>query len=165
MKISMMVDFQILERRNKKYVPVTRDDISNLSIGGYTFEIGDNSVPFDWDASSGSEENGVFHFETGCGPFFNDFELPDYYDDDYEENGIKREDISAEFLASVHHIDEIFVNFDDENGDEWGIGWYSDNAKDRSYKVKLLSMSLEDIETAKRYQVPSEVLDKYNKGE
>jgi hypothetical protein len=57
------------------------------------------------------------------------------------------------------------VNFDDENGDEWGIGWHSDNAKDRSYKVKLLSMSLEDIETAERYQVSNEVLDKYNKGE
>jgi hypothetical protein len=165
MKISMIVEFQILERRNKKYVPVTKNDISNLSIGGFTFEIGDNAVPFDWDASSGSEEDGVFHFETGYGPFFNDFELPDYFDDDYEEMGIKREEISAEFLASVHHIQEFFLGFDDENGDECTSGWYSDNAKDNFYKVKLLSMSFEDIETAKHYHVPNEVLDRYNKGE
>lgn len=165
MKISMIVDFQILEKRNKKYVPVTKDNISCLSVGGFTFEIGDNAVPFDWDASSGDEENGIFHFETGWGPFFNDFELTDCFDDDYEEMGIKREDISAEFLASVHHIQEFFLGFDDENGDECTAGWYSDNAKDSFYKVKLLSMAFEDIETTEHYQVPNEVLDGYNKGE
>lgn len=165
MKISMIVDFQILEKRNKKYVPVTKDNISNLSVGGYTFEIGDNAIPFDWDASSGNENNGIFHFETGWGPFFNDFELPDYFDDDYEEMGIKREEISAKFLASVDRIQEFFLGFDDDNGDECTAGWYSDNANDGFYKVKLLSMSFEDIETAERYQVPNEVLDRYNKGE
>ena len=165
MKISMNVEFQILEKRNKKYVPVSKNDITNLSIGGFVFEIGDNAIPFDWDASSGTEENCIFHFETGYGVFFNDFELPDYYDEVYEEIGIKREDISAEFLASVHCIQEFFVNFDDENGDEYGIGWYADNAKDSWYKVKLLSMSLEDIESQENYHVSSQVLDKYKKGE
>ena len=165
MQISMNVEFQILEKRNKKYVPVSKDNIDGLSIGGYVFEIGDNAVPFDWDASSGNEENGIFYFETGYGPFFNDFELPDYYDDEYAEIGIKREDISAEFLASVHHIQEFFVNFYDENGDECTAGWYADNAKDSFYKVKLLSMSLENIETTEHYQVPNKVLDRYNKGE
>lgn len=164
MKISMIVDFQILERRNKKYVPVTKENISGLSIGGFTFDIGNNAIPFDWDASSGDEENGIFHFETGWGPFFNDFELTDCFDDDYEEMGIKREEISAEFLASVHHIQEFFTYFDDENGDECTAGWYSDNAKSTFYKVKLLSMMFEDMETAARYQVPSKVLDEYNKG-
>ena len=165
MKISMIVDFQILERRNKKYVPVTKDNISCLSIGGFTFDIEDNAVSFDWDASSGDEENGIFHFETGWGPFFNDFELTDCFDDDYEEMGIKREEISAEFLASVHHIQEFFIGFDDENGDECTAGWYSDNSKDGFYKVKLLSMTFEDMESTERYQVLSEVLDKYNKGQ
>ena len=165
MQISMNVEFQILEKRNKKYVPVSKDDIDGLSIGGFVFEVGDNAVPFDWDACSGSEENGIFYFETGYGAFFNDFELPDYYDDEYEEIGIKREDISAKFLASVHCIQEFFVNFYDENGDECAAGWYSDNAKNSFYKIRLLSMSFEDIETTERYQVPNEVLDRYNKGE
>ena len=164
MKISMMVDFQILERRHKKYVPVTEENISSLSIGGFTFDIGDNAIPFDWDASSGGESNGIFHFETGWGPFFNDFELTDCFDDEYAEMGIKREDISAEFLASVHHIQEFFVCFNDKNGDECTAGWYSDNAKDSFYKIKLLSMVFEDMETAAHYQVPSKVLDEYNKG-
>ena len=43
--------------------------------------------------------NIVFSFTTGKGPFFNDYEIPDYWDEEYKEIGITREEITAEFLA------------------------------------------------------------------
>ena len=160
MEISMSSTFQIL-KDNK---PISKEDVSCLSIGGFTFEIGDKLVPFDWDASCGDEEDTIFNFETGRGPFFNDYELPDYYDDDYEELGLTREDITAEFLASVNQIIEFYINFDDADGKEQGIGWHSHNAGNSQYKVKLLAVSFVDIETEMEYKVAPEVIDLYNKG-
>ena len=164
MRLSMFGSFQILKKHDDNYIPQTSETVKALSIGGYGFEIGEDSVPFDWDAFSCSEENGVFNFETGTGWFFNDYEISDCYDDAYEEIGLKRENITAEFLASVHHIDEFFANFDDENGKECEAGWYDDNAKDSQYKINIMELAFHDLETDIDYNVKQEVLDKYNKG-
>ena len=166
MRISMFGKFQILKKHEGNYIPLTIESVNALSVGGYSFEIGEDSIPFDWDAFSSSynEEDKTFDFETGRGWFFNDYEISDCYDDAYEEIGLKREDITAEFLASTHHIDEFFVNFDDENGKECEAGWYSDNAKDKQYKMNIMELSFHDFETDTDYNVKQEVLDKYNKG-
>ena len=105
MKLSMLVDFQILENINGKYIPLSNNEARSVSIGGFGFEVNGNSIPFDWDAFSGTEENKIFQFETGRGFLWNDYEIPDYWDKDYEEIGISRDDITAEFLASTTHID------------------------------------------------------------
>lgn len=165
MHISMIVDFQILKKQNGKFMPLSKEEIQNLSIGGYSFEIGEDLIPFDWDASSGNEEDNVFHFETGCGPFWNDYEIPDYYDEEYKEIGIKREEITAEFLASVHHIEDFFVNFDDSDGKEHGIGWYGDNINNSQYKINIIKLTFLDLMTQNEYAVAQNVIDKYNKGE
>lgn len=165
MKISMIGKFQILEKRKRKFVPLTSDDIFNLSIGGYSFEINDDLIPFDWDAFSISEENGIFNFETGRGPFFNDYEIPDYFDEEYEEIGITREEITAEFLASAESIEDFFVNFDDHNGKEHGIGWCVDNVNSSQYKINIIELSFMDVKTLAEYPVSKEVISKYNKGE
>lgn len=164
MKTSMLVNFQILRNQNGNFVPASNEEVKALSIGGYSFEIGENTIPFDWDAFSGSERDKVFQFETGVGWFWNDYEISDCYDEQYEDIGIKREDITAEFLASVNHIDEFFVDFDDVDGKEHGIGWYADNNNKAQYKVKLLEMSFYDLATQKEYPVKQEVLDAYNNG-
>ena len=161
MKTSMIVSFQILESKQ----PLSSDDINNLAIGGFSFEIGDDLIPFDWDASSGYEENSVFHFETGRGPFFNDYEISDYFDEDYKEIGIKRENISAEFLASVRNIEDFFVNFDNKEGKEQGIGWCATNNNKSQYKINILKMSFLDLDTQKVYPVSKQVLNRYNRGE
>lgn len=165
MDISMIGKFQILEKRKGKFVPLTADDVQNLSIGGYSFEINDDLIPFDWDAFSCNEENGIFSFETGHGPFFNDYKIPDYFDEEYEEIGITREEITAEFLASAHCIEDFFVNFDDRNGKEHGIGWCVDNVNSSQYKINIIELSFVDVKILSEYPVSSEVLNKYNKGE
>lgn len=165
MKISMIGSFQILKKKAKEFIPLTSDDVQNMSIGGYGFKINEDLIPFDWDAFSASEDNGIFSFETGVGPFFNDYEIPDYWDEEYKKIGITREEITAEFLASVNHIEDFFVDFDDRAGEEHGIGWFSDNTDDSQYKINIKDMAFVDVQTGKKYLVVNEVIDRYNKGE
>lgn len=159
MKMSMYVKFQLFEQQRGVLVPLTIVDVPSLSLGGYTFIINENAIPFDWDAFSGSEEDGIFEFETGYG-WFNDFELPDYYDDEYQKLGLSREDITAEFLASAERIDEIHINFVNANDEEIDLG-YND---DERYKINLLEIIITDMETEKEYKVKQSVLDEFNKG-
>lgn len=158
MRISMYAKFQILENNNGKFVLLNKDTVSSLSIGGYCFVVNGKSIPFDWDAFSGSEEDGVFEFETGYG-WFNDFELTDCYDEEYQKLGISREDITAKFLASAERIEEFHINFEDANYEEVDLG-YND---DEQYKIKLIEISFRNMETNKEYKVQQTVLNKYNK--
>ena len=161
MKISMYAKFQILKNINGSLTPLAKEDADSVSIGGYYFIINGKEIPFDWDAFSGNEENGIFEFDTGYGFIFDDFELSDCYDEDYEKLSMVREDITAEFLASVEEIGEFHINFIDVDGNEIDLG-YND---DEQYKIKLVEIIFTDIETEKGYKVEQEVLDKYNKGE
>jgi hypothetical protein len=102
----------------------------------------------------------VFEFETGYG-LYNDFELSECYDEDYNQLGILRADLTAEFLASVEQIKEVHMNFIDENGDECDFGW---NETSEDFKIKLLMVTFSDIDNDKEYVVNQEVLDKFNEG-
>lgn len=165
MKTSMLVDFQILQKINGEYTPLSNKEAQAVSIGGFGFEIDGNSVPFDWDAFYGVEHNKVFQFQTGKGMFFDDYEISDCYDKSFEEIGISREDVIAKFLASVEHINEFYVDFEDINGNECGCGECNENGNDEEYRIKILEMVFVDMETEEEYKVNQEVLDNFNKGE
>lgn len=160
MKISMYIKFQLFAKENGNLIMLTKENTDGLSIGGYYFVINGKEIPFDWDAFSGSEEDGVFEFETGYG-WFNDYDLSECYDEDYDQLGISRSDITAEFLASVEQIKEVHMNFLDENGEECDFGWNED-AED--FKITLLEISFAEVESDKEYKVSQEVLDKFNEG-
>ena len=161
----MLVDFQILKKKNGKFVPLSNKEAQSVSIGGFSFEIGEYTIPFDWDAFYGTEINNVFKFQTGKGLFWNDYEISECYDESYEDIGIAREEITAEFLASTTHIDEFFVDFDDSNDNGQSIGWFADNTDDSQYKINIKEMAFMDVNTGKEYLVVKEVIEKYNKGE
>ena len=160
MKISMCIRFQLFAKEDGNLTMLTKENTDGLSIGGYYFVIDGKEIPFDWDAFSGSEEDGVFEFETGYG-LYNDFELSECYDEDYNQLGILRADLTAEFLASVEQIKEVHMNFIDENGDECDFGW---NETSEDFKIKLLMVTFGDIDNDKEYVVNQEVLDKFNEG-
>lgn len=160
MRISMYVKFQILQNKNGNLIPLSKTETQGLCIGGYYFTINGMDVPFDWDAFSGGEKNNIYEFETGYG-WFNDFELSDCYDGDYEELGITRENITAEFLASVERINEFHMDFEDEDGIIIDLGWNDDE----EYKIVLLEIIFTDLNTGEEYNVKQKVLDEYNKGE
>lgn len=159
MKISMYAKFQILENKNGKLIPLSKKEVTSLSLGGYYFLINGNSIPFDWDAFSGDEEDRVFEFETGYGFLFNDFELSDCYDEDYSNLRIKRENITAQLLASVEEIEEFHINFINENDEECDLGSNEDIER---YKIKLIKIIFINMETEDEFNVNQEVLDKFN---
>lgn len=167
MKLSMTVDFKLLKKDELgEFVPMCEDEVKSLGIGGFCFGVGKHNIPFDWTAYSGGWcENGRLSFVTGYG-WMNDFELDECFDEDYAKLGIKREDISAKILASTHYIEEFYVDFEVATKDgiqECGVG--ENTNKDAVYKLKLLSIVFEDIETGKTFPVDNKVLDAFNKGE
>lgn len=85
MEISMLVDFQILQKTNGEYTPISNKEAQAVSIGGFGFEVDGGLVPFDWDAFTGTECNKVFQFQTGKGFLFNDYEISDCYDESFEK--------------------------------------------------------------------------------
>lgn len=164
MKMSLIADFRLYKKEPEKtniFKQLTKDDIDDLSVGGFAFVVNGNSVPFDWDAHSCSEENGVFHLETGWGPFFNDFEIPKYWDEEYAEMGLAPEQITAEFLASTTEVEEFYISvFDEEADDDTGIGNNTDaNAE---FYIELLAISIEERETGDSYDVDEAVIKAFN---
>lgn len=167
MKLSMLADFRILKNNGGgKYVSLNDNDITSISIGGFRFNVNGMDIPFDWTASSGTyDDRGCFSYQTGYG-WTNDFELDDCFDEEYEELGIKREDISAPMLAFANHIEDFYMNFIYGNED-CETGYFENNnvEKNSLFKLELLRVSFEDIDTGNSYSVRSEVLDAFNKGE
>lgn len=163
----MYSDFQILckSNANGEYAPLSNKKAQLVSVGGFGFEINGNSIPFDWEAYSGTESNNVFHFETGRGLFFNSYELLDCYDDDLKVIGLTRDDITAEFLASVSRINEFYVDFQND-GRECNVGESFQNNVDSEseYKLKLLAITFTDIDSEEDYSVSERVLEKFNSG-
>ena len=163
MKIQMIADFK-LHQRNKTngfFRQMTKEVLDDICPGGFTFEIDGKAVPFDWDAGSTSEKDGIFHYESGYGPFFNDFEISDCYDEEYKELGLKREAISAKFLASVTNINDFYINLvlKGEDGD-CDAGDNSD--PDAEFFVEILSICFEDRETGDAFYVRKKVIRNYN---
>lgn len=167
MKISMCANLRILKNTDSGFVPIDKNEADSVCIGGFSFDVNGSSIPFDWDAFSGTEENGVFSFETGTGFLFNDYELSDCYDDAYKDMGLNKNEITAEFLASTNHIEEFFIDFIElSTGKEADLGLYSDNASaDSPYKLELIDVKFIDIENMKEYSVQPDVIAAFNKGE
>lgn len=159
MEIMMDVTFQILENKNGKLIPLSKKEVNGLSIGGYYFVIQGKEIPFDWDAFCGDEEDNIFNFTTGYGFAWNDFNLSDCYDEDYAALGITRENINAEYLASVDEITEFHINFIDEDDDECDLG---SNGSIDQYKIKLLKIVFTNVDTGDSFEVRQDILDKFN---
>ena len=163
MLMQMLADFR-LYRKNKDtniFEILTKDDLNSLCPGGFTFEAGGKAIPFDFDAQATSEENGVFSYASGYGPFFNDFELTDCFDDEYEALGIKREEISPEMLASASSIQEFYINFEIKGArSDYGIGENAD--PDAEFLIELLDVKFEDRESGKVFAVDEKVLGEFN---
>ena len=159
----MIADFKLYQRNKTTghFHQMTEEDFDSICPGGFAFEIEGKSVPFDWDAGSTSEDNGIFHYESGYGPFFNDFEISEDFDEDLAELELKREEISAEFLASVTNIDEFYVSLQLKGeDDDTGVGDNED--PDAEFCLELLNVGIEDRETGNVYEVDKKVIEKFN---
>ena len=156
MKMIMQARFKLLQKGCKK--PLTDDDIGDRSVGGFNFTVEGKTFGFDFDASACTMvEPGVFEYESGYGPFFNDFEISEDFEEEIREAGLDRLNLTAEFMASVSNINEFFVWFTDKDDTK-----ECDNGGN-DYYVELLEMGFTDRDTSKSYDVREEVIKKYNK--
>lgn len=157
MKISMHAEFQIF----KNGVPVTVEEINSLSVGSYYFMVGGKEVPFEWEDYIVKERDGIFIVDTGDSSFGRNYELADYYYDEYKRMNLPVESITAKFLANASAINDFHINYINTNNEEIDIG---DNIEDEEYKIFLHEIYFEDIETYEQYPVKLFVLDNFNTG-
>lgn len=169
--IYMTALFSILRRQAPGvYVPVTKDQLTYLSVGGFAFIVDNHEVMFDWDASAISEiEPGVFRYESGYGPFFNSHAISDSCAEAIEAQGLRMEQITAAFLANADKITEFHITLDDLQTEDMSFGLIEDNADDDAeYRVLIKEVTLQDDTLPSRtdpYMIEPAVLDSYNKGE
>ena len=51
--VDMFAKFRLLKKdADGKFKPLRKNDVSDLSVGGFLFEIGEKSVPFDFKATA-----------------------------------------------------------------------------------------------------------------
>ena len=165
MKIFMTAKFKLFKLEDGVYKLLAKNLVEGLCVGGFTFVVDDKRVPFDWDAFSCNEEDGVFTYESGYGFLFNDHELSDCYEDDWAEMGLSRSDITPGFLASASAIDDFHINFVDTCNDEVDLG---DNiqyglANKLECKIELIDVSFAD-EDGNKYVIKDDVLKRFNLG-
>ena len=70
--VDMFAKFRLLKKdADGKFKPLRKNDVSDLSVGGFLFEIGEKSVPFDFKATAVHFEDNVLYYESGYGPSVN----------------------------------------------------------------------------------------------
>lgn len=91
----------------------------NIDIGGFEFECKGKSVQFDFDATGlnltktplpNGETKICLEYQSGYGPFFNDFEIAQYFDDAWAREGLTPADVTAAFLASAEKVIEFYFS-------------------------------------------------------
>lgn len=156
MKMEMYAEFTMNKIESGKVVPIHPHKDTSVSVGGFEFVVDGKTVPFDFDASGCCENNGVYTYESGYGPFFNDFEISKAFHEELRELGLNMRKMTAKFLSRVSEIREFYVNFEDEDMKE------QDNGNGGIW-IELRKMSFTDRRSAKCHHVPFSVLEKYNR--
>lgn len=60
--VDMFAKFRLLKKgAYGKFKPLRKNDVSDLSVGGFLFEIGEKSVPFDFKAAAVHFEEDVLY--------------------------------------------------------------------------------------------------------
>ena len=172
MKVQMTAQFQILRAMpDGSWEPQSNNELSWMSVGGFCFVVDGKKVRFDWDAEATTQvQTGVYEYESGYGPFFNDHEISADVDEDLNAVGLSRSDLSAKFLASATEIEEFHISLDDRlSYDDISIGMCEDNANaGAAFHVRLLSVTFTDDihdDGEEPFMVPQSVIDCYNRGQ
>ena len=143
------------------------DEFEYFDVGGYTFKIKGKNIPFDFSAygydieddNRGREEgrnpNRIYlNYESGKGLAFSDYEIDECFDDEYENLGLTRKDITAEALSFVEEIKEIYIDYN-----------YKESMTKQLKDFKVEYIEFEDLESGKIYSVNSNVIKAFNKAQ
>lgn len=152
----MQASFTINAVRDGCRVPIVPHKETAISVGGFEFVVNGIAIPFDFDASGCTPTNGIYEYESGYGPFFNDFEISKDFHEQIRELGLNPDTISAQYLSKTSEIREFYLNFEDENNAE------RDNGEDGLW-IELLNVCFIDRDTSETYPVRKSVLNAYNR--
>ena len=160
--VDMFAKFRLLKKDAVgKFKPLRKNDVPDLSVGGFLFEIGEKSVPFDFKATAIHFEEDVLYYESGYGPFVNAHYLDECFEDEYAELGIATSDLTASVLASTTRIQDFYVDFCSDTYGETGVG---DNQRPQSdLRLEIIEVVFSD-ENANSYEVSKEVIRCFNAG-
>lgn len=156
MKMIMQASFTINAVQDGCHVPIIPHEETAISVGGFEFVVNGKVIPFDFDASGCTPTNGIYEYESGYGPFYNDFEISECFHDEIRALGLNPDDISAEYLSKVSEIRDFYINFEDKEMRE------RDNGEDDLW-VELLDLCFIDRDTSETYPVDKSVLNAYNR--
>lgn len=89
----------------------------NIAVGGFSVRTKDGDIPFDFDTGSyasirklpGEANKFLIQYQSGEGPFFNEPDISDCYNEEYEKLGLSRNDITAKYLAGAEALTDFFV--------------------------------------------------------
>jgi hypothetical protein len=81
-------------------------------------------------------------------------DISDRFDDEYKKLGLKREDITSEFLSQADSIEEIKINVVKTNG-------FSEFLNKEDYNININGIEFYD-ENLRRYYVINKVIEDYN---
>lgn len=103
-------------------VPIKKEDLGRIEIGGFTFTINDKEIAFDFDAIGYTpiqNPDGTLttEYTSGQGVLFNDYDLSKDYFDEYRRQGIDPATLTAQVMANPDQIDEIYIAFMDKCGE------------------------------------------------
>lgn len=140
---------------------LSKSDVMNFSVGGFTFEIDGKSIPHDFEATAVNYNDGTFCYESGYGPFFNTHYLDVCYDSEYAELEIERNTLTASVLSSAVRIEEFYANFLDNDEVEYGIEDNKENYPD--LRLEIIEICFSD-ENANCFYVAPDVIRNFNIG-
>lgn len=121
-----------------------------LSFEGFEVRTDKGDIPFDFNACSYdyekvSDREYKITYQSGRGEFFDDSDISEDFDMNYEELGLTREDVTAKLLASASAVTEANITCSDENVD---------------FTCEILSMTFTD-ESGTEYSVDESVLKNF----
>lgn len=150
--MEMIMEYKIsLDNKN-----FNKDDYT-FDVGGYSFIVNGNEIPFDFEAFGydieSDNEKVYLNYQSGRGFAFNEFDVDSCFDDEYKKLGLTRDDITAKFLSSTNKITEFYISLYNSKYDR-------EEAID---KFKIDYIKFIDCITDEEFEVDTKVLEDFNK--
>ena len=152
-QVIMEAKFRAVLMNGESFEPYLLGDKGYADIGGFEVRVPGYKelIPFDFEATvKRCNEDGTFSFGNWDGLAFREFDVDPCHEDDWVENGLRKEDITARLLASAEKLNDFyFAVYDMEDN---SIPCF----------LEVLEMNFTD-EKNMCYSILPEVLKEYNR--
>lgn len=153
----------------------------NVDIGGFAIMKDGKNIPFDFDATSFADnEDGTYSYGNWDGRFFKHEDVDDGYAEEWANNGLAIDDITAEFLSQTDELSEFYFQLSDIDATEnvipsvltvTEVVFFDENDEEYSIKPAVIERYnlvriTEDIESMlhKMHLMNEEMKDRLQKG-